>query len=76
MVLYILSNLGDCLNFIGFVLALPQAFAEDRPASAVDLGMSKFHVQFGRLFGYLAGASHLPLVSRYRPRQRRWSGGR
>jgi hypothetical protein len=54
------------LNFIGFVLALPQAFAEDRPASTVDLGMSEVtRTNLDAFSGMRFAPATLPLVSRY-----------
>ena len=76
MVLYVLSNLGDCLNFIAFVLALPQAFAEDRPASTVDLGMSEVSNGLVDAFsGIRLAPATLPLVSSYQAQgSSRWTG--
>ena len=66
MVLLCFGNLGDCLNFIGFVLALPQAFAEDRPASTVDVGMSEVsRTNLDAFSGIRYAPATLPLVSRY-----------
>ena len=66
MMLCVWCNLGECLNFIGFVLALPQAFAEDRPASAVDLGMSEVsRTNLDAFSGIRLAPATLPLVSRY-----------
>ena len=54
------------MNFIAFVLALPQAFAEDRPASTVDLGMSEVsRTNLDAFSGIRFAPATLPLVSRY-----------
>ena len=66
MVLLCLIYLGEYLNFIGFVLALPQAFAEERPASTVDLGMSEVsRTNLDAFSGIRFAPAVLPLISRY-----------
>ena len=54
------------MNFIGFVLALPQAFAQEQPASAIDVGLSDVsRTNLDAFSGIRNAPSVLPLISRY-----------
>ncbi len=54
------------MHFIGFLLALPQAFAEDRPASTVDMGMSEVsRTNLDAFSGIRFAPAVLPLMPRY-----------
>ena len=54
------------MNFIGFVLALPQAFAEEKPPSTIDLGMAQVsRSNLDAFSGIRFAPAVLPLVARY-----------
>lgn len=54
------------MNFIAFVLTLPQAFAEDKPASTVDLGLSEVaRTNLDAFSGIRHAPAVLPLMPRY-----------
>ncbi len=54
------------MNFIGFVLALPLAFAQEQPTSTIDLGLSGVsRTNLDAFSGIRLSPSVLPLISRY-----------
>ena len=54
------------MHFIGFVLALPQAFAQGNPSSTVDIGMAEVsRSNLDSFAGVRLAPATLPLVSKY-----------
>ena len=54
------------MQLIGFVLALPQAFAENKPSSTVDIGMAEVsRTNLDAFSGMRWAPATLPLVSKY-----------